>query len=92
MELRKAIGMALQGARESLGIAQEELPVSQSYLSGLEGGRRMPSLEKIDELAKAMGLSPLTLLAMTYQIMSGESPKQLIKVVQDDLKKLAVLK
>lgn len=68
MELKKALGMALRRARKSKQLNQEDLTgvSSQTYLSMLEGGVRGPTLEKIDAIASAMGVHPLTILADCY--------------------------
>lgn len=87
MELKDAIGAALKQLREGLHVAQEELPGSQSYLSGLERGRRMPTLEKIDELATAMGVSPLTVITLAYAILRDQTPRELYVEVSRDLKR-----
>ncbi|MCJ1888259.1 helix-turn-helix domain-containing protein [Pseudomonas sp. LA21] len=90
MELRKAFGEGLRKLRELRGLAQEDLKgsYSQSYLSQLENGHRAVSLEKADDLAHAIGLHPLTLLAKTYAIQGELSHKELLALVKAELEKL----
>ncbi|ARC77948.1 hypothetical protein AXW93_03665 [Pseudomonas aeruginosa] len=90
MELRKAFGVGLRTLRELRGLAQEDLKgsYSQSYLSQLENGHRAVSLEKADDLANAIGLHPLTLLAKTYAIQGELSHKKLLALVNAELEKL----
>lgn len=74
MELKKALGMALRRARKSRQLSQEDLTgvSSQTYLSMLESGAKGPTLEKLDAIASAMGVHPLTILADCY-LLSDES-------------------
>jgi Predicted transcriptional regulator with C-terminal CBS domains len=47
MDVRKRVGLNLRRLREAKGLTQEELAhqadVHQTYLSGVEGGKRNPS-------------------------------------------------
>ncbi|HHM7088317.1 helix-turn-helix domain-containing protein [Pseudomonas aeruginosa] len=90
MELKKAFGEGLRTLRELRGLAQEDLKgsYSQSYLSQLENGHRAVSLEKVDSLAKEIGLHPLTLLAKTYAIQGQLSHTSLLALVTAELEKL----
>lgn len=71
MELKTALGMALRRARKSKQLSQEDLAgvSSQTYLSMLEGGAKRPTLEKLDAIASAMDVHPLTILADCYLLM-----------------------
>ena len=48
MDVRKRVGLNLRRLREAKGLTQEELAhqadVHQTYLSGVEGGKRNPSI------------------------------------------------
>lgn len=90
MELNDAIGAALRQLREGLHVAQEEMPGSQSYLSGVERGLRMPSLEKVDELATAMGVSPLTVMTLAYALLKDRTPRDLFSEVSHDIKRAGI--
>ena len=52
--------------RESIGLTQEQLAelsgFSQQYLSGLEQGRRNPTIVSLYELATALGVSHMELV------------------------------
>lgn len=90
MELRNAFGVGLRALRERRGLAQEDLKgsYSQSYLSQLETGHRAVSLEKAHDLAKAIGVHPLTLLTKTYSLQEGLSHKALLALVKAELERL----
>jgi transcriptional regulator with XRE-family HTH domain len=54
-------GLRLRGLREKAGFSQEELAeraqVHRTYLSGIERGRRNPSLINLLRIARALKLS-----------------------------------
>lgn len=68
MVIRRAFAKALRVARNAASMTQEDfgLVSSRTYISSLERGQKSPTLDKIDAIAAAMKIHPLTLLAMTY--------------------------
>ncbi len=60
MDVRVRIGLNVQEARRDKGLSQEELAhradVHQTYLSGVERGRRNPSVTVLQRIAGALGL------------------------------------
>ena len=60
MDVRIRVGLNLQKARRDRGVSQEELAhlakVHQIYLSGVELGKRNPSIVVLDRIATALGL------------------------------------
>ena len=73
MEIKESFGLALQRARKSKEITQEDFSniSSRTYVSTLERGLCSPTVEKVDLLAGALGMHPITLLSMAYLIKSG---------------------
>ncbi|MEE4129127.1 helix-turn-helix domain-containing protein [Pseudomonas viridiflava] len=73
MELNIAFGKALKQVRISRNLTQEDFSnvSSRTYLSTLERGLKSPTLEKIDQIAGALGVHPLTILVNTYVAMDG---------------------
>lgn len=59
MDVRVKIGLNVQRLRRAKDLSQEELAgradVHQTYLSGVERGRRNPSVLILDRIAKALG-------------------------------------
>ena len=59
MDVRVRVGLNLQGLRRERGLSQEELAhrsdMHQTYLSGIERGRRNPSVLILSRLATALG-------------------------------------
>jgi transcriptional regulator with XRE-family HTH domain len=61
---------ALKRARIAQGLSQESfgLVSSRTYVSSLERGLKVPTLNKVDELAQVICIHPLTLLALAYTV------------------------
>jgi transcriptional regulator with XRE-family HTH domain len=66
MDMRKLVGRNVQRIRKKKGLTQEQLAeisgFSQQYISGLEQGRRNPTVVTLYELASALGVSHLELV------------------------------
>lgn len=88
MAIKISFGKALRRLRDSNGITQEDFSdiSSRTYVSSLERGIRGPTIEKIDELAKVIGVHPLTVLVATYLIEEGHNkPTALLEKVAKEL-------
>jgi transcriptional regulator with XRE-family HTH domain len=66
MDMRKLVGRNVKRIRQEKGLTQEQLAdlsgFSQQYISGLEQGRRNPTIVSIYELASALGVSHIELV------------------------------
>jgi transcriptional regulator with XRE-family HTH domain len=66
MDMRRLVGQNVKRIRLDKGLTQEQFcdisGFSQQYVSGLETGRRNPTIVTIYELAKALGVSHLDLV------------------------------
>lgn len=66
MDMRKLVGQNFARIRREKGLTQEQVEersgFSQQYLSGLEQGRRNPTVVTIYELSLTLGVSHLDLL------------------------------
>ena len=62
------IGKAFRWVRKARGMAQEEFDAvsSRTYISEIERGVRQPTVVKLDALASALQVHPLTVLALGY--------------------------
>ena len=60
MDVRRRVGINLQRLRRDKGLSQEELAhaadVHQTYLSGVEGGKRNPSVGVLERIVTALGV------------------------------------
>lgn len=67
MDVRKLVGRNVARARRAKGLTQEQVAdrsgFSQQYLSSLERGRRNPTIITIYELAQALGVEHVELVA-----------------------------
>jgi len=75
MNIKKSVGLAIQTSRKVKKITQEDFSEisSRTYISTLERGLYSPTVEKVDAIAKVIGIHPLTLLTLSYLINSKES-------------------
>jgi transcriptional regulator with XRE-family HTH domain len=66
MDMRKLVGRNVRRIRQKNGLTQERFAevsgFSQQYISGLEQGRRNPTVVTLYELAKALGVSHMDLV------------------------------
>ena len=66
MDMRKLVGDNCARIRKEQGFTQEDLAersgLSQQYLSGLERGKRNPTIVTVYELALALGVTHLDML------------------------------
>lgn len=66
MDMRLLVGRNFARIRRDKGLTQEQVEelsgFSQQYISGLEQGRRNPTVVSLYELAQALGVTPLDLL------------------------------
>jgi transcriptional regulator with XRE-family HTH domain len=67
MDMRKLVGRNAARIRSERGLTQEQLAercgLSQQYLSGLERGRRNPTIVTLYEIAVALEVSHVDLVA-----------------------------
>jgi transcriptional regulator with XRE-family HTH domain len=58
MDVRRRVGLNVQQLRRARGLSQEELAhrsdIHQTYLSGVETGRRNPSIQVLQRIATAL--------------------------------------
>ena len=66
MDMRKLVGRNVKRFRLAKGLTQEAFAersgFSQQYISGLEQGKRNPTVVSLWELAQALGVKPIDLL------------------------------
>ena len=69
MDMRRLVGTNVRALRQAKGWTQEQFAersgFSQQYISGLESGRRNPTVVSLFELAQALGVDPTELLQPT---------------------------
>ena len=69
MDMRTLVGQNVRRLRERSGLTQEQFAersgFSQQYISGLECGRRNPTVVTLYELAQALGVPHVELVRPT---------------------------
>lgn len=67
MDMRELVGRNFARLRREKGLTQEEVAArsgfSQQYISSLERGRRNPTIITLYELAQALGVNHVELMA-----------------------------
>lgn len=68
MDLRRRLARSLRVIRKVRGFTHNDLSEvsGRTYVSEVERRIKAPTLEKLDQLARHMGVRPLTLLTMVY--------------------------
>ncbi len=66
MDIRKQVGKNFARVRKQKGLSQEELSfdtgLHRTYISGIERGARNPTIIILDKIAKALKVTPRSLL------------------------------
>lgn len=66
MDIRLRVGANLKALRVERKLTQEDVSglaqVDQTYLSGVENGKRNPSISMLQKLAEALGVDPAELV------------------------------
>ncbi|WP_323614709.1 helix-turn-helix transcriptional regulator [Pseudomonas putida] len=68
----EAIGLAIKRTRVAQGLSQESIGASQSFVSDVERGKKSVTMHRLDEFAKALGISPATLMVKAELIATPE--------------------
>lgn len=61
---------------------------SRTYISTLERGRYVPTIEKLDSIAPVLGVHPVTLLVGSYALKENRSVAELLKQVALEAERL----
>jgi transcriptional regulator with XRE-family HTH domain len=73
MDMRELVGRNVRRIRQKNGLTQEQLAelsgFSQQYISGLEKGRRNPTILTLYELATVLGVSHMDLVRPDDQVI-----------------------
>lgn len=71
MDMRRLVGKNFARLRHERGLTQEEVAArsgfSQQYISGLESGRRNPTIVTLFELAQALNVSHVDLVLVSAE-------------------------
>lgn len=86
MELRNAFGRVLQWIRVKQKLTQEDFATvsSRTYISTLERGRYVPTIQKLDTIAPVLGVHPITLMVGSYALKENRSAKDLLAQISQE--------
>ncbi|MFK0310595.1 helix-turn-helix domain-containing protein [Pseudomonas sp. NPDC090233] len=93
MNLREAYAAVLQLLRDQQQLSQYDVAsgVTQSHISRIEGCQSNPTLETSRELAKALSLHPVALLALVHAADERKTPREILDQVHAELQRLEML-
>lgn len=93
MSLREAYAAVLQLLRDQQQLSQYDVAggVTQSQVSRLEGRQSNPTLETNRALAKSLSVHPLTFLALVHASDEQKTPRDILDLVHEELKVMALL-
>jgi transcriptional regulator with XRE-family HTH domain len=76
MDMRRLVGRNVKRLREKKGLTQEKFAeisgFSQQYISGLEGGRRNPTIITLYEISTALGVNHMDLVRPPKSARAGK--------------------
>lgn len=89
--LRHSLAAALRHVRRQQQVLLTDLEegVTASHLSRVERAERGVTIEKLDEIARQLGVHPLSLLALAYSAEEATRPSDLLKQVSKEVTALA---
>lgn len=87
MTLKLPFAAVLRSIRSKRGITQESLSEagSRTYLGALERGESSISLDKLQVLSQTLGISPLTLIALTLTIHDEQPIESIVERLSTEL-------
>ena len=93
MLLRNAFAAVLQLVRTRLGLTQQDIAVTvtQSHVSQLEAVKTSATLEVSQELARALRLHPVSLLALVHAAQDQKTARETLLLAMEELNALQLL-
>jgi transcriptional regulator with XRE-family HTH domain len=90
MSIKTAVATVLKALRKARGLSQKDLAEvsSRTYVSKLERGQSSPTLEMMATLSAPLGLSPLTLVAVTISAETGQPIRSLVGRMEKEIGEL----
>jgi transcriptional regulator with XRE-family HTH domain len=91
MDYNVAFGSAFKRLRAIKGMTQEDFAsvVSERYVRMLEKGEYAPSLTTVLDLARVLGVSPITLVGMMHAAHTGVDLETLMQVAAKEIRSLS---
>lgn len=84
-----SFGTALRSLRRAKGISQEGFGINQTNVSKLELGKKIPSWDRVGQIADHLGVHPLTLFTLSYLNESAElGVEELLTLVRSEIQEV----
>ncbi|MFK8399152.1 helix-turn-helix domain-containing protein [Pseudomonas sp. BGr12] len=81
-----SFGIALRIMRNAKGLKQDALGITQTNISKLELGKRIPSWVRVDEIADTLNVHPLSLFTLAYMERADRNClAELLAIVQSEI-------
>ena len=84
MDVRERLSKNLQNLRRERNLSQEDLAhraeIHQTYLSGVESGKRNPSILVLDRIAQALNVDISDLFTKPYILSSPAKPVPVLRL------------
>ncbi|MBA6105905.1 helix-turn-helix domain-containing protein [Pseudomonas monteilii] len=89
MKHTPSFGTALRSLRRAKGISQEGFGINQTNVSKLELGKKIPSWDRVGQIADHLGVHPLTLFTLSYLNESAElGVEELLTLVRSEIQEV----
>ena len=90
MSIKTAVATVLKALRRARGLSQKDLAEvsSRTYVSKLERAQSSPTLEMMATLSTPLGVSPLTLVAITIGTDTGQPIRSLMRRLEAEVAEL----
>lgn len=89
MKHTPSFGTALRLLRRAKGISQEGFGINQTNVSKLELGKKIPSWDRVGQIADHLGVHPLTLFTLSYLNESEElGMEELLMLVRSEIQEV----
>lgn len=87
MSKRAGLAAALRAVRAVRGLAQSDLgeAADRKFIYRIEQGKSDMTVGKLNEIAEAVGLSPITLLVLGAVSSSDQNAREVLQAVQAEL-------
>lgn len=87
MSNRTGLAAALRAVRAIRGLAQSDLgeAADRKFVYRIEQGKSDVTLGKLDEIAQAVGIHPITLMVLGAVSSSDQAASNILQVVQSEL-------
>jgi transcriptional regulator with XRE-family HTH domain len=87
MEFKGALGAVLKWLRVTRGRTQEDFSLisSRTYISWLERGGSAPTIEKLNDISKTIGVHPATLLIGAYALWEGRTVAEMLEGIAEEI-------